>query len=145
VRTSHVLQLGGFDPRFAGYGGEDADFAFRLERISREPLVNNQRAVAKTTEPKTVEQALAQFEEYGATNLPLLESLHPEMPRLFDLQRLGSRNIGDRLFVAAVNPSVEHLVDLVLSRSPRRVRHQLLSYKLIAAVWRGYRTAQEAA
>ena len=67
VRAEHVQAVGGFDGRFVGYGGEDFDFAYRLERLSGEPLINNARARASTVENKTVEQALRQFEEYGTT------------------------------------------------------------------------------
>ena len=140
VRADYVRELGGFDPRFVGYGGEDFDFAYRLERLSGEPLVNNARARASTVEDKTIEQALRQFEEYGATNLHLLESLHPEMTRTFELQRIGSPALADRLFVAAVNPFVEGVVDLLVRVGPRRVRNLLMNYKVISAVWRGYRS-----
>jgi glycosyltransferase involved in cell wall biosynthesis len=141
IRTDHVMAIRGFDPRLAGYGGEDLDFAYRLQLMSKEPFVNNRRSVAATEEDKTVDQALVQFEEYGATNLHLIESLHPEMPRVYELERLESSDLKDRLFVAAVNPHVAHLVDRLLPVAPRRLRDQLLSYKLIAAVWRGYRSA----
>ena len=91
VRTAYVQELRGFDPRFVGYGGEDFDFSYRLQRLSGVPIINNKRAVATTIEGKSIERALAQFEEYGSTNLHVLESLHPDMPRTFELQRLGSR------------------------------------------------------
>ena len=132
--------LGGFDPRFEGYGGEDFDFAYRLERMSGEPLVNNKKSVAMTMEPKTIERALAQFEEYGSTNLHLLESIYPDSPRTFELQRLDSTAFADRVFVATLNPIVERVVDLLIRIGPRRLRNQLLNYKLISAVWRGYRS-----
>ena len=72
IRTAQVLELGGFDPRFRGYGGEEFDFAYRLEKLSAGPLINNRRAVATTIERKSIARALTQFEEYGATNLHLL-------------------------------------------------------------------------
>ncbi len=96
--------------------------------------------MARTVETKTASEALSQLEGYGATNLHLLEELHPEMPRTFELQRLDSRRLKDRAFVASVNPLVERLVDVVLPVAPRRLRNQLLNYKVIAAVWRGYRS-----
>ena len=130
----------GFDPRFVGYGGEDFDFAYRLQRLSGEPIINNKKAVATTVELKTVKTALGQFQEYGATNLHLLESLHPDMPRTFELQRLDSRAVTDRLFVALLNPAVEQIADGLIRIGPRPVRNRLLNYKVISAVWRGYRS-----
>ena len=140
VRTAHVQELRGFDARFVGYGGEDFDFAYRLQCVSREPLINNRNALAMTVEHKSIERALAQFEEYGSTNLHLLESLHSDLPRTFELQRLDSRALVDRAFVATLNPSVERVVDALIRIGPRRLRNQLLNYKVISAVWRGYRS-----
>lgn len=141
IRRADVQKLRGFDARFVGYGGEEFDFAYRLQCVSGQPIINNKRAVATTVEHKTIETALAQFQEYGATNLHLLESLHPEMPPTFELQRLGSRAIADRLFVALLNPGVERIADALIRIGPRPVRNRLLNYKVIAAVWRGYRSA----
>ena len=131
----------GFDPRFVGYGGEDFDFAYRLQRLSGEPnFINNKKAVATTVRLKTVKTALGQFQEYGATNLHLLESLHPDMPGMFELQRLDSRAVTDRLFVALLNPAVERRSTASLGIGPRPVRNRLLNYKVNSAVWRGYRS-----
>lgn len=141
VRSEYVRRLGGFDERFEGYGGEDLDFAFRLQRLAGEPFVNNRRAIATTVEAKTIEQAMDQFEQYGAGNLHLLEELHPEIPRTFELQRLQSTRLLDRAFVASINPKVEHLVDALIRVTPRGHRNHLLNYKVVAAVWRGYRAS----
>jgi glycosyltransferase involved in cell wall biosynthesis len=138
VRTAHVKAIGGFDARFAGYGGEDFDFAHRLTRHTGEPIINNRRAIATTVEDKSIEAAMSQFEEYGAGNLHLLEALHPEMPRTFELERLESSTLVDRLFRAMLNRRLERVVDVAIRYGPGRMRNQLLNYKVIAAVWRGY-------
>lgn len=141
VRASHVKALGGFDARFAGYGGEDIDFAYRLIRATGEPIINNRRAVASTVEGKSLEQAMSELEEYGSTNLHLLESLHPDMPRTFELQRLGSAALSDRIFVALLQPPFEWVVDFVVRVGPNRLRNRFLNYKVVSAVWRGYRSS----
>lgn len=140
VRTSHVSAIGGFDERFASYGGEDFDFAYRLAQRTGAPIINNRRAVARTVENKSIEAALAQFEEYGSENLHLLESLHPDMPRTFELQRLDSTAFTDRLFAAVLRQPFERVVDLLVRFGPTRLRNRLLNYKVVAAVWRGYRS-----
>lgn len=145
VPSALVRALGGFDERFVRYGGEDIDFAYRLQQLTGQPFVNNRRAIARTIETKTPQQALAQLEEYSATNLHLLEAMHPDMPRTFNLQRLDSRRLKDRAFVTAVNPTLERLVDAALLVAPRALRNQLLNYKVVAAVWRGYRSPRATA
>ena len=72
---------GGFDESFEGYGGEDLEFAYRVQLHSGKPFVNNRAAIAMTAESKTLREALAQFERYGATNLRAMQHKHPEMPR----------------------------------------------------------------
>jgi hypothetical protein len=71
----------------------------------------------------------------------LLEELHPSLPRTFELQHLDSPAISNRLFVLALSPAFERLVDLVLPIAPSGLRNELFNYKVIAAVWRGYRSA----
>jgi glycosyltransferase involved in cell wall biosynthesis len=143
VRTDHVKAIGGFDARFAGYGGEDFDFAYRLTRHTGEPIINNRRAIATTVEDKSIAAAMSQFEEYGAGNLHLLEALHPEMPRTFELERSESPALVDRLFRAMLNRRLERVVDAAIHYGPSRMRNQLLNYKVIAAVWRGYRSVPQ--
>jgi glycosyltransferase involved in cell wall biosynthesis len=140
VHAAHVKQMRGFDATLVAYGAEDLDFAYRLERVSGLPLINNRRSIATTVESKSIRSALAQFEEYGAVNLPLVESLHPDMPRMFMLERRASGRLWDRLFEAALDARVERIVDRVLTNAPRGLRNHLLDYKVIASVWRGYGT-----
>jgi hypothetical protein len=141
VRSAYMEELGGFDERFVTYGGEDIDFAYRLQQLSGEPFINNRGAIARTVEDKTIDQALVQFECYGAGNLRLLEDLHPEMPRTFELQRLTSRRLADRVFAASINHVVERIIDALVTVGHSWLRNRLLNYKVIAAVWRGYRSA----
>jgi glycosyltransferase involved in cell wall biosynthesis len=141
VKAEHVRALGGFDERFTGYGGEDLDFAYRLQGLSAQPLVNNRQAVARTVETKTVEEALAEFERYGATNLRLMEQLHPEMPRTFKLERMTSRRMADRMFAATVNSASDRFGSLLVRRAPKAIRNRTLNYMVVSAIWRGYRSA----
>jgi hypothetical protein len=138
VRADDVLALGGFDERFDGYGGEDLEFAFRLQEHSGGPFINNKQAVASTIEAKTMEAALVQFESYGATNIHLMEQLHPTMPRTFELQRMNSRSVRDRVFAGSMNPVTDRLADAGIRFGTRRLRHHAINYKVIRAVWRGY-------
>lgn len=138
VRADDVLALGGFDERFDGYGGEDLEFAFRLQEHAGGPFINNKQAVASTIETKAMEAALMQFESYGATNIHLMEQLHPTMPRTFELQRMNSRSARDRVFAASMNPVTDRLADAGIRFGTRRLRHHAINYKVIRAVWRGY-------
>ena len=134
VRAHHVRRLGGFDASLVGYGGEDFEFAYRLERLSGEPFVYNALAVAVTAEHKSIEQSLAQFDELGA-NLHHIEQRHPEYARLFGTAAIGVRTTtrtfrSGRLFTPRSSAS-----STGPSQSPRvRLRNMLLNYKVVAAV-----------
>jgi glycosyltransferase involved in cell wall biosynthesis len=140
VSVGDVLALGGFDERFSGYGGEDIDFAYRLERRLGRGFVNNYAAEAITAEPKRWQTAIAQFESYGGNNLRLLMELHPDMPATFEVGRLLSSRAIDRAFVWSLNPVVGGFVRLLLRISPRALQVRLLNYEVIRAVFRGYRS-----
>lgn len=143
VRAAEVLELRGFDESFDGYGGEDLEFAFRLQSVAGRSFINNRRAAATTVESKTLDQALRQFQSYGATNIRLMEGLHPEMPRTFELDRLGSKRVRDRLFVASLNPLTDRVADVAIRVAPTRVRHAATSYRVIRAVWQGYQGSSD--
>jgi glycosyltransferase involved in cell wall biosynthesis len=138
VPAQHLRVADGFDESFAGYGGEDLDFAWRLHRRAGAKFVNSVEAVAHTTEPKTWPEAMIQFEEYGAGNLQLLMARHPDAPLTFELWRRERRTLRDRLFMALLHHRVEALAKALVPVAPSTVRNHLFSYLTVAAVHRGY-------
>jgi glycosyltransferase involved in cell wall biosynthesis len=138
LTTEDAHALRGFDEVFEGYGGEDLEFAYRLER-NGVSFINTARAIAATDEPKTIDQALAAFERYGATNLHLMRRLHPEMPLGFGVERMGSRKLPDRLFLALMNPLTDAAAGVASSVALLAIRNRALNYRVVRAVHRGFR------
>ncbi|MFN8629644.1 MAG: glycosyltransferase [Chloroflexota bacterium] len=138
LAAEDARSIGGFDEAFQGYGGEDLEFAFRLERAGVR-FTNTPKAIAETVEPKTIDQALAEFERYGATNLHLMHRLHPDVPLGFLVERIGSRNLRDRLFLGLMNPLTDAAAGIATRLGPPGVRNRALNYRVVRAVHRGYR------
>jgi hypothetical protein len=55
------------------------------------------------------------------------------------IDRLESKRLTDRAFRALLNPVTEVLVDLVLLIPVFALQRRLLNYKVLRAVWSGYR------
>ena len=138
MRTERLLAVGGFDVTLEGYGGEDTELAFRLAAAGL-PFAFNAAAIAETWETKTVDQGLAELRRYGATNLAAIRTLHPAAPAPFLVDRLESARPRDRLFRLMLNPLTDVLIDLAMRISPVSLKMRLLNYKVIRAVFTGYR------
>lgn len=142
MRTAHLQSLGGFDVTLQGYGGEDTELAFRLTGELGLPLIFNPGARAETVERKSVEDGLAQLREFARTSLGPIRARHAEARSWFLVERADSPRLGDRIFRAFLNPIVDGLVDILLRVAPFRIQRQLLNYKVIRAVFAGYREGQ---
>ena len=138
MRTEDLLAVGGFDETLAGYGGEDTELALRLADRGL-PFVFNGQAVATSVETKTVEEGLAELERYGATNLRTTRSRHPDLPAPYWIDRLESTRFRDRAFAALLNPVTDAVVNLALLIPWFPLQRRLLNYRVLRAVWSGYR------
>jgi glycosyltransferase involved in cell wall biosynthesis len=136
--TDDLIDLGGFDEAIRTYGGEDTELGFRLAKTLRRPIISNPDAFAVAEERKTLEAAIAELRSYGRTNLRYLHAKHPDMPHVFHTEKLGSRRLGDRAFVSFMNPITDLVVDAALHWVPFALQEQLINYKIVRAVFRGY-------
>jgi hypothetical protein len=138
LRTADFRVLHGFDEALSGYGGEDADLGYRLAHELNRPIFANHSAIATAYEAKSLDRAMADFRSFGQANLHYLHEKHPEMPHTFFTDRLRSPRLRDRLFRAMMNPINDRIADALLSIAPFAIQEQLINYKLVRAVCRGY-------
>jgi glycosyltransferase involved in cell wall biosynthesis len=145
LRSADLSALGGFDERLTGYGGEDSELGYRLATELERPILANHAARASSTETKPIREALLELEEYGRTNLRLIQARHPDIRDPFGAHRIGSRRPRDLAFVAMMNPATDAIVAALLAISPFRIQEQLINYQVVRAVCRGYASSREAA
>jgi glycosyltransferase involved in cell wall biosynthesis len=139
LHTAHLEAVGGFDLTLEGYGGEDTELAFRLVDERSLSIIFNPDARAETIEDKSLEQGLAELREFATVSLGTIRARHEGARNWFLVNRLESSRLRDRLFRGLVNPATDRLVDLLLRVTPFPVQRQLLNYKVISAVFAGYR------
>jgi hypothetical protein len=90
-------------------------------------------------EPKTIERGHGELQLYARTTLRAIRKRHPNMPAPFGIDRAESTRWRDRALRALVNPLTDVFVDLALPRAPWALHRQLLNYKVLRMVFRGYR------
>jgi glycosyltransferase involved in cell wall biosynthesis len=138
LRTEDLLAVGGFDETLSGYGGEDTELALRLHQRGID-FVFNANSVATTVETKSVAAGLDELRRYGASNLRTTRARHPELPAPYLVDRLESGKLPDRLFAALLNPATDAVVSLLVRIPWFALQRRLLNYKVLRAVWSGYR------
>ncbi|KXB97506.1 MAG: hypothetical protein AA908_06520 [Chlorobi bacterium NICIL-2] len=146
--TRFFQALGGQDERMRGYGGGDTEFALRLEKTFSVPVIFNANALGYSTMNKTLAQALAQMEEFGAVNLPLLLSLHPEERRIFGLKYLLGQRWFDRVLRSIARSELAEWLLRLLPFPVASVERAIVHFAVFSAIargWERHRSAQAAA
>lgn len=140
-RTEHFLAIGGQDAAMSRYGGGDTEYALRLHARFRLPVVFTAQARCTGSMNRSLDSALALFEECGRTNLRMIHERHPAELRVFYLSRLTGRRISDRLFRACLQPWLERIVRSVAPHLPHRLAVVCINYCIITRLWMGWRSA----
>jgi glycosyltransferase involved in cell wall biosynthesis len=144
VPTEWLLAVQGFDAQISRYGGEDMELGYRIHKRFAPAYIYNALAIAQTTQPKTLEQALPQLQEYGATGLRYITHKWPELSGIYWVHKCTSGRIQDRLFEAFIGKGWQNLAMALLRVSPYFIQKHLISYLVVARVHMGYRTGSYA-
>jgi len=139
VPRSLFDEVGGFDPAFRSYGGDDLELGLRLEKVGAH-LEYLPLAKAYHHHLRTIKQMIKAVESYGRGSVPLILERHPEFARemvLDDMIEPFSRGslttLARRVICAGIFfYPLRTLADL-LQRGPLPFR--LLDY----LTWRSYR------
>ncbi len=132
-------QVGGFDEKINRYGGEDMELGYRLHLEVSPRFIYNRDAVVKTTQPKTLAEALPQLREYGATGIPYIRQKWPEMSEVYWVHSCESRKLKDRLFEMTTRQPFRSIAKFLLHITPFFIQKQLINYLVISYVHEGYR------
>ncbi len=131
--------LVGFDENISRYGGEDMEFGHRIMMQFQPSFVSNEDAIAETIEEKSLRDALAQLQEYGATGLPYIIGKFPEFQNVYHLDKIDSGKILDSLFGLLSRRFFSVLSGLLSSLLPFPLKKYLINHMVICAIHSGYR------
>ncbi|HEX2900787.1 MAG TPA: glycosyltransferase [Bacteroidia bacterium] len=137
--TAYFKECGGFDEAISHYGGEDMELGYRINKQFQPRFFFNAAAIVTTTQPKTLEEALPQLQEYGATGLRYITRKWPELNRIYWVNRCGSRKLGDRLFRFLIRPFFQKIAWWFIRWTPFPIQKLFINYLVISAVHKGYR------
>jgi GT2 family glycosyltransferase len=147
LRREDFLRVGGFDPDFRGYGGEDFELGYRLLQAGVE-FVSDRRVRARHYHRTTVAGVLRATRQEGRGDI-LLGQKHPELRSGLRLMRIPRDRYGLLVSTALIFPQFGDLITTLLRWIlPICERYQLrrrwLSYFNHIrgyAYWRGVRDA----
>jgi len=89
-----LLQVGGFDGKIRGYGGEDMELAYRMSRLAKLHFVYKPEAVSFHRAQRDLDQTAKLLYEYGREGLHYIVTKHPELKRVLHLNVLEPLRFG---------------------------------------------------
>ncbi len=140
--TDFVLGCEGFDAQISRYGGEDMELGFRIHKKYAPHYYFNADAIVTTTQPKTLEEALPQLREYGATGLRYITRKWPELSHIYWVNRCESKKLSDRIFEFLTKKFFQKIAWGILRISPYSIKKSMISFLVVSHVHEGYRTGK---
>jgi len=80
--------VGGFDPEFTGWGGEDLDLGLRLEKQGAK-IISEPKAITYHHHRRTIDSLADDFYDFGKTSLDYLVRKHPILLEQLPLRYIG--------------------------------------------------------
>ena len=142
VPSAYFTGVGGFDAKIARYGGEDMEFGYRIHRKYHPQYIFNADAMAETTQPKTLAEALPQLREYGATGLRYIVAKWPELSKIYWVNKCESNRLPDRLFESLTGNGWQSFAKAFLPFSPFFLKKIIINFLVVANVHQGYLTGK---
>lgn len=144
IKTSWFRGVDGFDPLINRYGGEDMELGYRIHQSFHPTFVYNPAASVFTTQPKTLDEALEQLEEYGSTGLPYIVQKWPDLGSVYWVNKCKSRKLKDRLFEMSTRKGFQKLARGILKFLPYSLQKHAINYLVVSRIHLGYRRALKA-
>lgn len=137
--SAYLINLRGFDENIKKYGGEDMEFAYRIHHNYTASFYKNDLAVCRTVQEKTLSQALIQLEEYGKEGLPYINKKHPDIPRVYHLDKLEGNKIKKTFYHLLTLSLWSRCIKPFIPFLPFSISKYLINYLVICAIFSGYK------
>ena len=142
IPSSYFRETGGFDEAIRHYGGEDMELGYRIHLKYQPRFIYNPASRVATVQPKTLETALGQLYEYGATGLRYITQKHPGLRHIYWVEKCDSKALKDRFFEALTQPFYCKMAKGLLKISPYFIKKTLINYLVISHVHQGFRSSR---
>jgi glycosyltransferase involved in cell wall biosynthesis len=137
--SQYFVQIKGQDGSMVTYGGGDTEFAYRLWKTFRLPVIFNASAAGYAELNKDLPTYFRQMEEFGSINLPYIYKKYPEFTKLFRFDRLISGSFQNRFLRLFLQPWMARWAYTSIPYIPRLLRRKMIHYLVFYHIYCGYR------
>jgi len=135
VRRELLFKAGFFDEKIKEYGGEDMEFAYRIESLKEGNFYYNPDAVSYHNHTRTFIDTCHILEKYGSSNLRYIVHKHPELAKVMFLN--------DRLFSGwfkkiFLKEGIYRLCMAFYDKLPPPIAFKLIKFCMGYALIKGY-------
>ncbi|MCS7076412.1 MAG: glycosyltransferase [Bacteroidia bacterium] len=131
--------VNGFDEKISKYGGEDMELSYRIHKKFNPLFCKNDLAVCHTQQDKTLSKALEELTEYGTYGLPYIFNKHPDMPKVYYMDKITGKASTKMLYYFLTHPIWTFFIKKVVRFLPFRISKFLINYLVISAIFKGYK------
>ncbi len=131
IRSDILSKIGGFDPLFDSYGGEDSDMGQRLSEYG--PIYFTAHGYSYHHGIPSLSHQLDRLEDFGRKSLKDLLAKHPDLESTYNIRYFKFP------WNMAWSPLLYRLALACYRRVPRSAAFTMLSYLQAYRVYRGYR------
>ena len=139
--SQYFIQIHGQDGSMVTYGGGDTEFAYRLWKTFRLPVIFNTSAIGYSELNKDLSTYFRQMEEFGSINLHYIHKKYPEFTQLFRFDRLISGSFQNRFLRLFLQPWLAKWSRAIISIVPRSIRRYVIHFLVFYHIYCGYRMA----
>ncbi len=136
--SHYFVQVDGQDGSMVTYGGGDTEFAYRLWKTFRLPVIFNVSAVGYSELNKDLSTYFRQMEEFGSINLPYIQKKYPEFTQLFRFDRLISGSFQNRFLRLFLQSWLAKWSRAIIPIVPRPMRRSVIHFLVFYHIYRGY-------
>ena len=141
--SNYFIELEGQDPELSkNYGGDDTILGYLIGKEYNIPALFNKSALGFSYMDKTLNNALQQMREFGATNLKIIRQKYPEFIQLFRFDIIESDSLYHKLFRFFLNDNVARFLKYIIRFLPSAIKVKIVHYLVFFSINKGYKTGE---
>jgi glycosyltransferase involved in cell wall biosynthesis len=135
--SAYFIKSGGFDEQLSGYGGEDMEFGYRIQKHFNTSFYCNSKAVVDSIQHKKLSEALKEHKEYASGNLPAIIKKHPELKQVYWADKITSNGLNGKFLRTIAYLPLKGIIMLKMTIFPFCIQKTLISYLIFCSITKG--------